>query len=319
MIERIRRALCAGACCFLLLTAVRTAEDRGPKGVIQATGNTVGYGELEEEWRGEVITLSWSPRAFYLKGFMTPEECDNLINASKPKMTKSGVVDNDTGEAKDSEVRTSTGTFFDKDENEVITRIEKRVAQVTMLPVDNQEGLQVLRYQDGQKYEAHYDYFHDQLNQSPEHGGQRVVTVLMYLSTPEEGGETVFPDAKTKVTGDEWSDCARQGFAVKPFKGDAIMFYSLKPDGALDPSSLHGSCPTTKGEKWSATKWIHVGSYSMSAAHQKAKWGDCEDENAQCSEWAFFGECDKNPKFMLASCRKSCKACKDNRTTVEAS
>jgi hypothetical protein len=32
-----------------------------------------------------------------------------------------------------------------------------------------------------------------------ENGGQRVVTFLMYLSTPEEGGETVFPYADRKV------------------------------------------------------------------------------------------------------------------------
>ena len=44
-------------------------------------------------------------------------------------------------------------------------------------------------------------------------------------------------------------------------KGNAVMFFGLKPDGALDTTSLHGSCPTLKGEKWSATKWIHVGAF----------------------------------------------------------
>jgi len=39
------------------------------------------------------------------------------------------------------------------------------------------------------------DYFHDALNQRVEMGGQRILTMLMYLSTPDEGGETVFPDA----------------------------------------------------------------------------------------------------------------------------
>jgi hypothetical protein len=57
----------------------------------------------------------------------------------------------------------------------------------------------VLRYVDGQKYEPHYDYFHDAVNTKIENGGQRVVTLLMYLSTPKEGGETVFPDADRKV------------------------------------------------------------------------------------------------------------------------
>jgi len=30
-------------------------------------------------------------------------------------------------------------------------------------------------------------------------------------------------------------------------QGDALMFYSLTPDGKEDPMSMHGSCPTTKG------------------------------------------------------------------------
>jgi hypothetical protein len=72
-------------------------------------------------------------------------------------------------------------------------------------------------------------------------------TVLMYLSTPEEGGETVFPDAEFKSTAPDISDCGRRGLANKPYKGDALMFYSLTPDGTEDPKSLHGSCPTTKG------------------------------------------------------------------------
>lgn len=46
---------------------------------------------------------------------------------------------------------------------------------------DNQEGLQILNYHDGQKYEPHFDYFHDTLNARPENGGQRVATLLMYL------------------------------------------------------------------------------------------------------------------------------------------
>ena len=54
-------------------------------------------------------------------------------------MTKSGVVDNETGKSKESDVRTSTGTFFDKGHDEIIQRIEKRVAQVTMVPMGKQQ------------------------------------------------------------------------------------------------------------------------------------------------------------------------------------
>ncbi len=44
-------------------------------------------------------------------------------------------------------------------------------------------------------------------------------------------------------------------------QGDALLFYALKPDGEKDTTSLHGSCPTTAGTKWSATKWIHTGAH----------------------------------------------------------
>ncbi|KIZ04608.1 prolyl 4-hydroxylase [Monoraphidium neglectum] len=73
----------------------------------------MGWGDAEEEWRGEVIQLSWRPRAFLLKKFLTDEECEHIKAKASDKLEKSGVVDNETGEEKDSEVRTSSGTFFD--------------------------------------------------------------------------------------------------------------------------------------------------------------------------------------------------------------
>ena len=50
---------------------------------------------------------------------------------------------------------------------------------------------------------------------------------FVYRTTPEEGGETVFPAAppEMRVSGAEWSPCARQGLAVKPRRGDALLFY----------------------------------------------------------------------------------------------
>lgn len=54
--------------------------------------------------------------------------------------------------------------------------------------------MQVLRYELGQKYEPHFDYFHDKVNQQL--GGHRIATVLMYLSNVEKGGETIFPNSE---------------------------------------------------------------------------------------------------------------------------
>ncbi len=42
---------------------------------------------------------------------------------------------------------------------------------------------------------------------------------------------------------------------------------------------------------------------------QRKLAGDCDDDHEQCVEWAFFGECEKNPGFMNATCKKSCGLC----------
>lgn len=44
-----------------------------------------------------------------------------------------------------------------------------------------------------------------------------------------------------------YSDCAMKGLAVKPRRGDAVLFWSIRPNGSFDPKSLHGSCPVIKG------------------------------------------------------------------------
>lgn len=33
---------------------------------------------LQVEWRGEILQLSWSPRAYHLKGFLSDEECEHI-------------------------------------------------------------------------------------------------------------------------------------------------------------------------------------------------------------------------------------------------
>ena len=37
--------------------------------------------------------------------------------------------------------------------------------------------------------------------------------------------------------------------------GDALLFYTLKPDGSQDDASIHTGCPVLQGVKWTATKW----------------------------------------------------------------
>ncbi|KAG5246535.1 oxidoreductase family protein [Salix suchowensis] len=198
-----------------------------------------GMGKREEQW---TEILSWEPRAFLFHNFLSKEECEYLINLAKPHMLKSTVVDSKTGQSKDSRVRTSSGMFLRRGRDRFIREIEKRIADFSFIPVEHGEGLQVLHYEVGQKYEAHFDYFLDEFN--TKNGGQRTATLLMYLSDVEEGGETVFPAANMNVSSVPWwnelSECGKKGLALKPKMGNALLFWSTRPDATLDPSSLHG-------------------------------------------------------------------------------
>ena len=53
------------------------------------------------------------------------------------------------------------------------------LSELTLQFAEHGEGLQVLHYEVGQKYDAHYDYFLDEFN--TKNGGQRMATLLMYL------------------------------------------------------------------------------------------------------------------------------------------
>lgn len=191
-------------------------------------------------------TVSLSPQITTVTNFLSEEECDYLIELAKPNLKRSTVVD-PTGKSQGvlDERRTSEGTFFGG-YDPVVQRIEKRLSDLTNWPMENGEQIQVLHYNVGGEYQPHFDFF------SPDtegniaclsRGGQRIMTVIMYLNTPEEGGETIFPRVQQSIT---------------PQKGNAVLFYNCDYDGNVDPFTLHGGAPVKAGEKWIATKWFRL-------------------------------------------------------------
>lgn len=57
----------------------------------------------------------------------------------------------------------------------------------------------------------------------------------VFPNIPAPGGENV-----------GFSECARKHLAVRPRKGDAVLFHSIAPHGALEKKSLHAACPVIK-------------------------------------------------------------------------
>lgn len=261
------------------------------------------------------------PKSYLFAQLLSDEEADALVRLATPTMLKSTVVDSATGKSVDSNIRTSSGTFLTRGQNELVRRVEEKIANYSRVPMLNGEGLQILHYEFGQKYEAHFDYFHDRFNTAPEKGGQRLATVLMYLSDVQKGGETVFPHSLPKpdygaleARGEFWSDCAKRGAAVKPRKGDALLFFSLDENERVDTTSLHAGCPVIEGNKWSATKWMHIHEFGQGTKHarQHKNGKGCVDDDKSCVTWAAAGECEKNPSFMTGpegACQKSCGHC----------
>jgi prolyl 4-hydroxylase len=192
--------------------------------------------------RVEIWTTVKFPRVVVFGNVLSHEECDQLIELAQPKLARSLTVDNQTGGDEVNPARTSDGMFFNRGENPLCERIERRLAELVNWPYENGEGLQVLRYKNGAQYVPHYDYFDPAQPGTPkivERGGQRVGTIIMYLRTPERGGTTIFPDI---------------GLEVAPIKGSAVFFSYDRPHA--DTKTLHGGTPVTLGEKYVATKWM---------------------------------------------------------------
>ena len=182
------------------------------------------------------------PRVVVFGGLLSDEECDALIELSRPGLRRSTTVDMRTGGDQVHADRTSRGTFFTRGENALCRRIEARIARLLDWPLENGEGLQVLHYPPGAEYRPHYDYF-DPAEPGGEvllrRGGQRVATLVMYLNTPRRGGATSFPDARLEVA------------AVK---GNAVFFSYDRAHPMT--RTLHAGAPVVEGEKWIATKWL---------------------------------------------------------------
>ena len=131
----------------------------------------------------------------------------------------------------------------------------------------------MVRYESAgqQMYEAHWDYFNpNQYRTQPDvvermdlRRRNRMATLFWYINTLPEGagGETFFPRALDgngkSITPwrNDYKDC-RQGIKYPPVAGNAVLFYSLRPNGELEEHSMHGGCPVLEGEKWGANLWL---------------------------------------------------------------
>ena len=197
--------------------------------------------------RVRVVLNMDHPGVVVFADLLSAQECAELRALAGDRLVRSETVVHATGGSEVNAARTSEGMFFTRGENALVARIEARLAALLNWPLENGEGLQVLRYAPGAEYKPHFDYFDPAQPGTAavlRRGGQRVGTVVMYLNTPEQGGATVFPDA---------------GLTVHPIEGHAVFFSYSQPAAAT--KTLHGGAPVIQGEKWVATKWMRQGRF----------------------------------------------------------
>ena len=108
------------------------------------------------------------------------------------------------------------------------------------MPEDHAE-IQLLKYNPGQYYRSHHDYLGGSETLL---AGPRALTLFVYLSDVDEGGETVFPVLNLSVT---------------PRAGRAVFWANVFDEQPLqkDVRTRHLALPVKEGVKYAANVWFY--------------------------------------------------------------
>jgi prolyl 4-hydroxylase len=180
------------------------------------------------------------PWVLLLEDFVSADEIERMIQAGaetgyeRSTSTAGGGV---------SERRTSTNAWCKKScrADTLVAGVINRIEMLTQIPQNNSEDLQLLRYEEGQLCRVHNDYTasHRELMQ-----GVRILTVFLYFSSVEEGGETNFPVLD---------------LTVEPKRGRALIWPSVLNEDPhqVDPRTKHQALPVVSGLKYGANAFLH--------------------------------------------------------------
>lgn len=170
--------------------------------------------------------------------FLTPAECGRLMGIINAVAQPSSLftTPDDAGH------RTSySGDVNPHDP--FVHGIERRIDDLLGLPRACGETVQGQRYEVGQEFKGHQDYFHTAeayWQQERRNGGQRSWTAMAFLNRVEEGGATEFTTISLRIP---------------PQPGALLMWNNMNPDGTPNPKTLHAGTPVVRGTKFIVTKW----------------------------------------------------------------
>jgi prolyl 4-hydroxylase len=201
--------------------------------------------------------INAEPAIFRIENFLSEEEAEQLIEVGRGRLVRAPVVAATKTVSKVGEGRTSSTAFLDKD---IIPWFIAKVAALTNKPVGHMERPQVGHYDRGEWYASHFDAVDmasDVGRAFEANGGQRLVTVLVYLNSIEgPGGRTIFNSIDPGGM--------ERTLEVTPKLGTAIMFFPGKLNGELDKRLLH-TAEHAACEKWISVIWIRQRDYHSSS------------------------------------------------------
>ena len=184
---------------------------------------------------------------FCLRGFLDRNECRRLVKLIDQKIGPSTLFEG----TKIDGFRTSSTHYFNG-ENPDVQMLERKIDGALGLPHSHAETTQGQRYQAGQQFKHHHDFFYESegyWQDERRRGGQRTWTAMVYLNEPEEGGATDFKEL---------------GLAIPPERGTLLVWNNMDRGGRPNQATLHAGTPVVAGSKYVITQWYRLLPWSLS-------------------------------------------------------
>ncbi|WP_429276047.1 prolyl hydroxylase family protein [Novosphingobium gossypii] len=175
---------------------------------------------------------------FILREFLSVERCAQLVALIEGNNRPSTLADYNGDDA----FRTSTTCDLSTD-NPIVGALARALSDLSGIPLSHAEPLQGQRYEVGQEFKAHTDYFEPNSADFQKYcavAGQRTWTFMIYLNEVEAGGATRF-----KVIDK----------MIQPEVGKLVGWNNRRPDGSGNAATLHHAMKVRKGRKYVITQW----------------------------------------------------------------
>jgi prolyl 4-hydroxylase len=179
---------------------------------------------------------------YALDDFLSADECERISALAAQHLQPSPL----SSAVADTAYRTSRTCVLAHIRSPIVAALDDRICRTLGIRAAYGEAIQAQRYDAGQQFKPHTDWFipgSDDYARLAGLRGNRTWTFMVYLNEGMLGGGTRFTEID---------------FTVTPKAGMALFWNNLHPDGAPNPLMRHCGEPVTAGHKVIITKWFRV-------------------------------------------------------------